>query len=686
MVPSPIMSSQPYPRRLTAALVGIVAVAAALPATAEARMSVIYEFAPGSKALVREGETDPSDGLRRPDNAVQQQPGARNNVIAGQAGKVIGRPARSDGGSPSIAGLSAQQMSAVLTAELDRPRHEDFVFIDELSKNFRDGDGSNLRAALGLLGDRARRVHVYVPGPELLVQNPEPWSDAWQALVASGGVWLEAYSKTARGRNLWQPEEWLTYSRTFSREFIRQGGDPSRLHFVMSAPEAVQRPTFNEPRSQSEQWRWARTGAACTILANGPGTWRLAGETNAAADRPSADAKAAAFLAEFRAVFGRQPAPEGTQDIASSCLPHAQPDAIRVAQVAAIIAPRSAGIRKRVTIRNPIWAGHTNRGLAVDLGRDPGGIAAFLRRKPEDFWGAASAQVTLSSPDGRVVKTLRVGADGRTKARGFRPHTAGQWRMRLAIPGRVFLNYVASQPVDLAAAMAPHADGLGPVVRVLERRPADWSLKIDLRGSPLPVRDVPNPATITSLTLRPEPAESVQELGRDPRRFEVTRLTARDSNGRIVPFARVVLRGPGKTRVRRSRTLGDGSAMFLSPRNGRRIRATAPSSGTKASRTLPTRAVTRRLVARETGIPRSERAERPPRVWRRVVVLARTRSGLPVPAQPIRARRGPERVLRAATDGRGRAVLWVRRERPGALVVRTGDGPKLRVRLELPSR
>jgi hypothetical protein len=79
-------------------------------------------------------------------------------------------------------------------------------------------------------------------------------------------------------------------------------------------------------QDQSVQWGRARTGAACSFLANGPGAYRLSsGAVGPDLTDPAENPDLVGFAREFRAVFGtaNAPAPADLAPSPITCLPTA---------------------------------------------------------------------------------------------------------------------------------------------------------------------------------------------------------------------------------------------------------------------------------------------------------------------------------------------------------------------------
>ncbi len=171
-----------------------------------------------------------------------------------------------------------------------------------------DGPASRLSQALELLsgiphpsgGNYAERVHIYIApafmssialgrGPHHHLGNDgKPHKATWRgvmpALARAGGVWLEMYHFThAGGVTPATAAEWRSAPGVFSRYLARFHGDGARLHMMMTEALALPRgasATCGEPMPC--QWKLAEsTGAGRTMLANGPGGYRLGSQATA---------------------------------------------------------------------------------------------------------------------------------------------------------------------------------------------------------------------------------------------------------------------------------------------------------------------------------------------------------------------------------------------------------------------
>jgi hypothetical protein len=195
------------------------------------------------------------------------------------------------------------------------------VVVDEIDARFADGrvPGRSLAAAMGILdvaspygGTYAGHVHFYVApgvvtsigagrGPnQNLGRDGKPHFRTWRAamggLVRGGGIWLEMYhgQRLGDGYQPFSAGEWRRYPADVLRLFRARGGDPGRVHFVMSNTPVV-------PGGAREcggltpmgcVWRLAaRPGANASIIGNGVGTYQVGAQ---AAEWLAADGQALA--------------------------------------------------------------------------------------------------------------------------------------------------------------------------------------------------------------------------------------------------------------------------------------------------------------------------------------------------------------------------------------------------------
>jgi hypothetical protein len=316
------------PVRILAVATACAALAGLAASRADARMTILYDRADAVVGLLRAGLAAPP--YSPADDGLYQQSPVRQVLNLDRMAAKVSRGAGSDP-TPSIRGLRPAALADLLAAAVDASGAH-LVFVDEPSREPLPPpeDGTALKAALILLSRRAfgattyaRRVHVYVHAPAM-VRNPRGWAAAYDALRLAGGAWIEAYTGPPVPARPWTALQWSVLPARFlaafsapSRDRRVPRGDPRRVHLVLSA-------TAPFGQDQSVQWTRARTGAACRLLANGPGAYRLSAGAPAAADLtdPAQVPDVAAFVREFRAVFGPAGSrPAGLAPARIACLP-----------------------------------------------------------------------------------------------------------------------------------------------------------------------------------------------------------------------------------------------------------------------------------------------------------------------------------------------------------------------------
>ena len=178
--------------------------------------------------------------------------------------------------------------------------------------------GARLSVAMEILASRpypgggsyADRVHLYIApafstsiaagrGPHRHLGNDgkphrATWRGVMPALARAGGVWIEMYhSSRAGGVYTMTTREWRTVPTAMANYARRFGADTGRMHLVFTAAGA---PPPGAPAgcgaAMACQWALAAsTPAGATLLANGPGAYRVGGE-------------ATAWRVEYNRVFG----------------------------------------------------------------------------------------------------------------------------------------------------------------------------------------------------------------------------------------------------------------------------------------------------------------------------------------------------------------------------------------------
>lgn len=261
-------------RRLPAvgvvALAGVVVLTAA--STAGARGTILDEDA-ATIARAAGIQPDGTAGLGPADNVFQ----VATTPAALPPGHRIARVVGDDLLGRDAAGMAAALRAAIRASDARR------VVVNEVGADFRGDEGVALASALAILARervskssrdvRSRRVHLYVSDPAALLTDPQ-WSGARGALVRAGGVWLR--TTPASGR--WTSAQWLVWPSETARLLARDGSSARRAHVLFG------------PGDQDVAWRHARTGSACAVLANGPGSRRVGADITA-------------FVARFRALL-----------------------------------------------------------------------------------------------------------------------------------------------------------------------------------------------------------------------------------------------------------------------------------------------------------------------------------------------------------------------------------------------
>jgi len=193
------------------------------------------------------------------DGWVQQQPSVRVLAPERQAWKVTTR--RATASTPSLQGLSAEQMADLLQSRITRSGGK-LVFIDELDDVAVRTLAPPLAGALALLAERrtpdggsfAERVHVYLGPPRALLADSA--SPAWDVLARAGGIWLQAYISTRP----YVDAEWAVWPGLVRGELAARGVPDARLRLLLTGAGD-----------------WTNSARACIWRTGGVGVWR-AGE------------------------------------------------------------------------------------------------------------------------------------------------------------------------------------------------------------------------------------------------------------------------------------------------------------------------------------------------------------------------------------------------------------------------
>ncbi len=415
-------------------MVALAALMAALATPAQARMTVLYDVVGAVNAMTGPAPdathlNGVADGIYRQlpaTSATYLDPQHEANKVSSKAGFPS---------TPTIIGLGSADMASVFRSQINASTSR-ITYLDEIGTSLRSTgdsltDAQNFAQAITTLagesytrpaaecpgGDcatnRARRIQAYVRFPQSFFRFPQNWTDAWSAMPKLGGVWLELYTGSVSPFTPWSQEQWVAWARRFKREFITRGGDPARLHVLLTANPALV--------TQRTQWTYATTGAGCGLLANGPGGYRL---SNDASGGSSNTTDPADFVSEFRAAFGTPVGgaiapmpPDLAPTPPATCWPAhrfsgALPSASSSALAGVLALPRTGTTLPQPPSATQIPVGQATT-VSVVLTSGTSGTTGIAERVTADttgFWSNANA--TLSASGAGVSASAPVGSSG----------------------------------------------------------------------------------------------------------------------------------------------------------------------------------------------------------------------------------------------------------------------------------
>lgn len=528
----------------------------AVASPALGRMSVVYDTLADTQQIAGE-QLDGSPGLGPSDGLFQQQPSVSVLPSGSQAWKVQSRASTTT--TPGLAGLDAGAMVRLLTTRV-RKSGAHMVFVDEIASNMGAATATALGQALTTMratpspwGDTfADHVHLYVPGPAYLLGDTTTWAGAWQAMAAAGGVWLEAYSSPVP-TTPWAPQNWFTWPQAVGEQIVAAGGDPSRLHLMVSTGD------------QATLWGYARTGAPCSWLANGPGAYRV-------------DGTAFDWVSQFRATFGTAPAAAGPAAIACAPDPVLDPDrAARLDGVLALGEPGATPVPVTVSPRAVVAGARTT--FRIALGADPAGIAGRLGTTAAVVTDQGNPRVKITGPGISVL--ARLSALGTVTATAT-PTSTGPITATLILRGGTLVPAWAGGPVNVLSSIDAGGGGAPTARQAAAVDPTGWTFGVAV--GPIPSAVTARPSTITLARVG---AGRARKAGINPRRAQGWIATVRDQAARPMAGIALTARLPTGRGVR-LRTGAGGMALVRVPQRRGRLTIAVAIRGlkVKATRTI----------------------------------------------------------------------------------------------------
>ncbi len=520
------------------------------------RMSVVYDTLADTQQITGE-QLDGSPGLGPTDGLLQQQPSVSVLPPSSQAWKVQSRASTTT--TPGLAGLDAGAMVQLLTTRV-RKSGAHVVFVDEIASNMGAATATALGQALTTMratpspwGDTfADHVHLYVPSPAFLLGDTTTWAGAWQAMAAAGGVWLEAYTSPVPTAP-WAPQKWFTWPQAVGEQIVAAGGDPSRLHLMMSTGD------------QATLWGYARTGAPCSWLANGPGAYRV-------------DGTAFDWGSQFRATFGTAPAATGPAAIACAPDPVLDPDrAARLDGVLALGEPGAAPVPVTVSPRAVVAGARTT--FRIALGADVAGIASRLGTTPAVISNRGNPRVKITGPGISILARLSTNGTVTVTAT---PARTGPITATLILRGGTLVPEWAGGPVNVLGSIDAGGGGAPTARRAAAVNPTDWTFGVAV--GPIPAAVQARPSTIALARVG---ATRARRAGINPRHAQAWIATVRDQVAR--PMAGIALSARLPTgRGVRLRTDAGGMVLVRVPQRRGRLTIAVAIRGlkVKATRTI----------------------------------------------------------------------------------------------------
>jgi len=272
--------------------------------------AVLYDMDDAVREIVQ--PLDGAAGLTHARGALRQEPSTSGLFASNDDNALVAKVTEED-----LRGLSADEIADVLREEIDASSSH-LVAFDELtpyeadprSPFVRNGripapdpssPGAQLAQALISLdtpspygGTWASRVHVYVApavtsaiaagrGPDRNLGRDgkarfRTYRTVMTGLARAGAVWIEAYHGRTSPLTSLTVAEWRSAPAALTDEYRRAGGDPSKLHLLLTGADAYPAGALPQGCVTPMQCQWTlaeSTAAGRAMLANGVGAYRL---------------------------------------------------------------------------------------------------------------------------------------------------------------------------------------------------------------------------------------------------------------------------------------------------------------------------------------------------------------------------------------------------------------------------
>ncbi|MBM3634353.1 MAG: hypothetical protein FJW99_03540 [Actinobacteria bacterium] len=278
--------------------------------------AVLYDMDDAVREVVQ--PLDGAAGLTHARGALRQEPSTSGLFAANDDDARMGKVTEED-----LRGLTAQEIADVLREEI-AASDSHLVAFDEVTSYEADprsplvrngripapdptSPGAQLAQALISLdtpspygGTWASRVHVYIApavtsamaagrGPDRNLGRDgkarfRTYRTVMTGLARAGAVWIEAYHGRTSPLTSLTVTEWRTAPAAFTAEYRRAGGDPSKLHLLITGADAYPAGALPPSCITPMQCQWSLAGSTAAgraMLANGVGAYRLGAHARA---------------------------------------------------------------------------------------------------------------------------------------------------------------------------------------------------------------------------------------------------------------------------------------------------------------------------------------------------------------------------------------------------------------------